>query len=363
MLPLMRVRSWPGLVLALLAFAACSDPSAPSPVASATAASQAPEPSPSSTAAALQPPPRPRPTLPAEPPPSAPELAHEVPKIEAELATYPVYAGLWTTTEKGDRDLLLTLVSVIMTENGIVGERMIAAGKAKPKIQEAAIKLFLLFTRTGTFPSAFMAGLSAYLDKLQGEPNMGTWAAGPPPHDFTALAAWARREDPRYLRALLAARAAEHFGYRFVAHEQPVDRPWLAEELAALERLALLDTLTPAETARLVEVKAEASVVRVPIADLIDDYKDNEIRGDQRFKGKVVETTGALLSISKDAFGKAFLVLGKGSGFELNGVHCMLIDKSIEPASKLSKGGRATVRGTVTGLILGSVVISGCELR
>ncbi len=349
----------PACLFALpLLFVACS------PSGDATPAPVTSEPAATATVTVPTAPPkpvRPRPSLPANPPPSAPELAHEVPKLEAELAANPDYVALWATAEKADRDLLLSFVSVIISESAIVGDTMIARGKAKPKIQDAAVKLFLIFVRTGTLPAPFLTAFGSYLDKMRDEPNRGTWSAGPPGHDFAALAAWVRREDPDYQRAVIAARAAKHLGYGWTPHKEPPDMPWLVEELPALERLSLLDKLTPAESARLAKLKEEASIVRTDADTILSEYKNNELRADGLYKGKLVQISGVIGDVKRDLLNQIYVTVGTGKMFEIPIVQCFFPESAAAKVTTLNKGMRVTVRGNVSGL-MANVLVKNCSL-
>jgi hypothetical protein len=71
------------------------------------------------------------------------------------------------------------------------------------------VKLYLVRTRVGRFPEDFTKHLATYLDPVRSEPHLGVWSprtAGQPIHDFTALAAWMRQDDPSYLRERLQAK-------------------------------------------------------------------------------------------------------------------------------------------------------------
>jgi hypothetical protein len=128
---------------------------------------------------------------------------------------------------------------------------VVAAFQANAAVSDAATKLYLIHARTGSFPADFMTSLRKYLDTVKAAPHLGVWSPykkGQVPEDYTALALWVNRDQPEYVRELLAARKGDGV-QTWYGHDKPLDRPYLAEEKAALEWLALLTRLEPAEQA------------------------------------------------------------------------------------------------------------------
>jgi hypothetical protein len=192
-----------------------------------------------------------RSALPPEPPPLAADHAEEVPGIEAKLAADAAYTGVWTGP-RADLDLFLTWVSELL-EAGDASTDITTPLKAK-HLHEAGVKLYLVFTRLGSFPADFTAQLAKELAATKREPHLGTWspwASGQPIHDYSALAAWLNREDAGYLREHIAAKSAGFIHWTTTINPAyPPVRPYLVSELDALNRLALLSTLTPEEESR-----------------------------------------------------------------------------------------------------------------
>src|SRR5258708_28799979 len=75
---------------------------------------------------------------------------------------------------------------------------------------------------------------------------------------------------------------------------------------------------------------------------------------DERYKGKLLKITGTIVSISKDFLDKPFLVLSNGEKYSMMGVDIRYSDKDISWLSKLRKGEKVTVKGTCTGMVVGS---------
>ncbi|WP_438002681.1 hypothetical protein WME89_27380 [Sorangium sp. So ce321] len=307
-------------------------------------------------------PPRPRaPELPPEPAPSEARLASEVPALEAKLAANRVYVTVWDPARSAERTLLLSAVSQTLSAGGFYGLVMTAL-KTKKEIEDAAVQLFLIHVRIGRYPDDFSTQLKAHLDAVKGEPRLGVWnpySKGQVPHDYAALAAWVHRDQPAYIRELLAARKGGPVSW---SRPEVLDRPYLSDEAAALEWLARLDTLQPAEQARLEALRAEAKIVRVPIQKLLAEYKDNEVRADEQFKGKVIQTTGVAVGIEKDFLDHIIVRVGSGRALDMTTAWFYIGDQSAKAASALSKGSKVTIRGRVDGLTLGNVICRNAEI-
>jgi hypothetical protein len=120
-------------------------------------------------------------------------------------------------------------------------------------LHEAGLNLYLVFTRLGSFPKDFTAQITKHLAATKGEPHSGTWSPsgrGQPIHDYSALAVWLNRGDAGYLRDHIAAKNAGPTHWTTINPAFPPARPYLVSELDALNRLALLTTLTPEEASR-----------------------------------------------------------------------------------------------------------------
>jgi hypothetical protein len=103
------------------------------------------------------------------------------------------------------------------------------------------------------------------------------------------------------------------------------------------------------------------SATPVAATDLMADYKANEVRGDAKWKGKLVRVTGVIGDIKKDFMDHPYVTLGSGAPFEIPEIQCSLKDGQEGAAAGLTKGTKGTFRGRVKGLIL-NVLVDDCEL-
>ena len=109
------------------------------------------------------------------------------------------------------------------------------------------------------------------------------------------------------------------------------------------------------------EFRAAAGADTVAAQQLLQDFRDNEIRGDQLHKDKVKSVTGLVRGIRDEGRGY-YIALGyAGDERELGQVRCQL--RNPEEAVALSEGQSLTVQGRIAGLdLLDIVVIEDCTV-
>ena len=202
-------------------------------------------------------------TAAADPPPPSAHLASEVPNLESELASVEAYRTIWAEGHRDDVTVLLTGVSHLLTSGGL--PRSVGRALTERRLRDAAIKLYMIQARIGTYPEAFSTQLGQFLDAIREQPHLGVWraAAGEFPHDFAALAAWVRRGDVRYLREHIEARSVEGQGWTNYAANRELGSPWidwLSLPSAAYDRLATTTRLTDAEWQRWCDLVGQQKV-------------------------------------------------------------------------------------------------------
>jgi hypothetical protein len=104
-----------------------------------------------------------------------------------------------------------------------------------------------------------------------------------------------------------------------------------------------------------------AQATPVNINTLLAEYKGNEVKGDNDFKGKTIQVTGKVGQIKKDIMGHMYVTVGTGKQFEIPEVQCTLNENNAGAAMNLSKGQTVTVQGEVSGLMM-NVLINDCDI-
>lgn len=106
---------------------------------------------------------------------------------------------------------------------------------------------------------------------------------------------------------------------------------------------------------------AAEAVPSVKVGDLLADYKANEVKGDGKWKGKMVKVVGLVGEIKKDILDKPYVTLGTGADFEIPVVQCSLASGQEGAAANLTKGQAIAAKGRVTGLMM-NVQLEDCEI-
>jgi hypothetical protein len=104
-----------------------------------------------------------------------------------------------------------------------------------------------------------------------------------------------------------------------------------------------------------------ATTLKVTSVQLSTDYSDNQVAADAKYKGNVAQISGLIQSIGKDITNTPYVTLA-GPATSLFGVQCMFSKSDETQLATLAKGHSVTVQGTVSGSLIGDVVVNGCSL-
>jgi hypothetical protein len=133
----------------------------------------------------------------------------------------------------------------------------------------------------------------------------------------------------------------------------------------------------PAEASPAVSTKTESSptmpvvtnrdfkdrpAVTVKAKEILDEYKNNEVRADGKFKGQIVQIHGKVEDVKKDIADDIYVTIGTGAQFEIPVVQCFVKDGEEKAASALNKGDNVTVMGQVDGLMM-NVLVKECVIN
>jgi tRNA_anti-like/GYF domain 2 len=116
-----------------------------------------------------------------------------------------------------------------------------------------------------------------------------------------------------------------------------------------------------AATVATATAKEEEAPTAVLLKTLLSEYKDNEVRADQQFKGQLIVTSGKVGDVKKDFLNHIYVTVGNGGPFEIPVVQCFPIAGQESKAAALSKGDTVTIQGRVDGLMM-NVVVKDCQI-
>ncbi len=135
-----------------------------------------------------------------------------------------------------------------------------------------------------------------------------------------------------------------------------------AKELAEAHARRLAREADPNLGTVVSQTTESESAKTVPLATLLSEYKDNEVRADGEFKGRRVMVTGIVSDVKKGLIGGMYIVIGTGKPFEIPALQCFPNSSQESAAAALSKGQQVSLAGTVGGLMM-NVLLKGCVIQ
>ena len=101
----------------------------------------------------------------------------------------------------------------------------------------------------------------------------------------------------------------------------------------------------------------------ISATELINAYKENEVKADKMYKGKIVEVNGIVDAIDSDIDNKAVVRLSEGDKFSIQNVSCYIDNDNQDKACELKKGQNVTIVGVADGEIVGRPSIIDCKIK
>ncbi|MDI1448147.1 hypothetical protein [Polyangium sp. 6x1] len=107
---------------------------------------------------------------------------------------------------------------------------------------------------------------------------------------------------------------------------------------------------------------SDRPAVLVDAKDILDEYKNNEVRADGKYKDKIVLIRGKVGDVKKDITDSIYVTVGSGAEFEIPEVQCFVKDSETKAAAALNKGDDVTIVGHVDGLLM-NVLVKDCVIN
>jgi hypothetical protein len=117
-----------------------------------------------------------------------------------------------------------------------------------------------------------------------------------------------------------------------------------------------------AERSKQKMLEEKKTPLSVPLAELLADYKANEVAADAKYKGKWLKLAGRVQRIAKTGLTDSIYVTMTATGSSTTGLTAWFGDESANRVAKLRAGMTITFTGKCNGLSLGDVQIRECEL-
>ena len=125
-----------------------------------------------------------------------------------------------------------------------------------------------------------------------------------------------------------------------------------ADKSSGESKAAKKEEAPKAQQEEAVEVSADA---------LLEDYKNNELAADKKYKGKTLRVSGTVSQVT-DVLGQKALSVDNGGEYELNSVYCILKKEQLDKAASLNKGDQVTVVGKNDGYNQINVTLKNCTI-
>lgn len=100
---------------------------------------------------------------------------------------------------------------------------------------------------------------------------------------------------------------------------------------------------------------------KVTAETLIDEYMENEVAADDKYKNKIIEVTGIVNQVKKESAGRIVVVLRSSKAF--GGVNCYLKNDYKEDAIDLRAGDKITLVGKCGGLKNRTPYLRNCSIE
>lgn len=107
---------------------------------------------------------------------------------------------------------------------------------------------------------------------------------------------------------------------------------------------------------------ATEQIMAVGIDQVLSDYKGNEVAADNRYKGRLIQVTGAVGDIKKDFTNNLYVTLGTGELYEIPKIQAFFDDSMNQQLGNLRKGQKLTVVCRVKGLMM-NVLAEDCVIK
>lgn len=106
--------------------------------------------------------------------------------------------------------------------------------------------------------------------------------------------------------------------------------------------------------------KAEPAFTVTP-DQICEEYDENEIAADEKYKGKLIRVSGYVEDVGKDVLDDMYISFKRNSEWEFGTVQCYFSEKHANKLSGIKKGSQISIQGTGDGLF-GNVFLRNCTI-
>lgn len=107
-------------------------------------------------------------------------------------------------------------------------------------------------------------------------------------------------------------------------------------------------------------ITQKTQLIKIDAEKLWEEYEDNEVLADSKYKNKQLQVTGIVVRIENDLFGNPYIVLEGYPGSTVMGIKCEFDSSYESKISNLEKGEEVTVIGLNRGDMI-NILLKNCQ--
>lgn len=117
------------------------------------------------------------------------------------------------------------------------------------------------------------------------------------------------------------------------------------------------------QTSTSTDQQKQEKITEVDYTILHQEYMDNPIAADAKYKGKILQLTGKVENIDREIAGNTYITFNIGGQYSLENVRITFKKSEETKVAQLKKGQTVTIKGKCTGTLLSTTVaLNDCEI-
>ncbi len=146
--------------------------------------------------------------------------------------------------------------------------------------------------------------------------------------------------------------------------KKPIFKKWWFWLIVVIVLLVIIipkdnEQSTASNTTENVAQEQPAFELEVTASTLFDEYQDNEVSADNKYKGKIILVDGTVQQVRKDFMDNMIVELTTSNQFMP--INCYF--ENADVVASLSKGNNIKIIGKVDGITIGIVKIEDCVIQ
>ena len=113
----------------------------------------------------------------------------------------------------------------------------------------------------------------------------------------------------------------------------------------------------PAEAEKLVPQVAVTS------ANIAEEYSENEVAADEKYKGKMIEISGKVVSVDNGTFDNEMIIKLSDGQYDISGPMCYMKESEKDKVLTFKKGQQVTLIGEGNSATIGSPMLKNCIVK